>query len=74
MKLRHLGTDPDSVPDQSPSVYETDRDTYVVQGWKVTDHEALDSMRIPDHERVIEIPKRLMQFFPEVKQGHGANH
>jgi len=33
----------------SPTLFATDRHTYVVQGWKV-----------PDHETSVEIPKRLL--------------
>jgi hypothetical protein len=35
----------------SPTLYATDRDTYVVQGWKV-----------PDRETSVEIPKPLLRF------------
>lgn len=35
MEITFLGKE--SVPDQSPTLYATDRDTYVVQGWIVTD-------------------------------------
>lgn len=58
MKLRWLGTE--SGKTGCPSLYETDRNTYVVQGWKLTDAEALGQLDIPDHETVIEIPKALM--------------
>lgn len=70
MSLVFLGKDPDSPVNGSPTVYlDTERDTYVVQGWKVEDQERLAQMNIPGHETVIEIPKRLMQFFPEVQRG-----
>ena len=39
-----------------PSLYLTDRGTYVVQGWRVTDPEALAQLDIPDHETVVEVP------------------
>jgi hypothetical protein len=35
----------------SPTLYATDRDTYVVQGWAV-----------PDHEASVEIPMRLLEY------------
>lgn len=39
-----------------PSLYRTDRDTFVVQGWRVTDPQALAQLDIPDHETVVEVP------------------
>jgi hypothetical protein len=39
-----------------PSLYRTDRDTFVVQGWRVTDPQALSQLDIPDHETVVEVP------------------
>jgi hypothetical protein len=68
--LRMLGKDPNSGDDQSPTVYYDDvRDTYVLQGWKVLDEERLSHLDIPEHETVIEFPRRMMQFFPEVNGG-----
>ncbi|WP_411150216.1 hypothetical protein [Streptomyces sp. A30] len=45
---------------------------YILQGWRVEDAERLAQMNIPDHETVIEFPRRMMQFFPEVN-GDGAD-
>lgn len=39
-----------------PSLYRTDRGTFVVQGWRVSDPEALAQLDIPDHETVVEVP------------------
>jgi hypothetical protein len=67
MALRLLGKDPNSEGGGSPSVYYDDeQDTYVLQGWKLLDPERLPQADIPDHETVIEFPRRMMQFFPEV--------
>ena len=41
MRLTFIGKDPDSNPTGSPTVYRTDRDTWVVQGWMVTEPDAL---------------------------------
>ncbi|GAA4459311.1 hypothetical protein [Phytohabitans houttuyneae] len=74
MALRFLGKDPDSPNGESPTLYyDEDRDTYVFQGWKVTDAERLAQLDIPAHETVIEFPKRMMRFFPEVSGGGGAD-
>jgi hypothetical protein len=65
--LHLLGKDPGSPNGGSPTLYYDDeRGTYLVQGWKVLDAERLAQMDIPGHETVIEIPKHLTQFFPEV--------
>jgi hypothetical protein len=34
-----------------------------VQGWRVTDPEALAQMDIPGEETAVEIPDRMIQFF-----------
>ncbi len=61
MKLTFVGTT--STGGECPNLYETDRDTYVVQGWKVTDTDALVALRergLPDTETAVEIPKTLL--------------
>ncbi|MEV4513816.1 hypothetical protein AB0K00_33275 [Dactylosporangium sp. NPDC049525] len=74
MALVFLGKDPESMQGQSPTVYYDDeRDTYIVQSWKVTEPERLAQLDLPDHETVIELPRRMMQFFPEVNVGEGPN-
>lgn len=70
MKLEFLGKT--STPNDSPTLYGTDRGTYVIQGWKVTDSEALSQMRIPGHETCIEVPKDLMRYLP--REGHEADN
>jgi hypothetical protein len=45
-----------------------------VQGYLVTDPEALAQMRIPEGETVVEVPKRLMQYLPLEEQQHGEGH
>jgi hypothetical protein len=69
MKLTFLGKD--STPNDSPTLYETDRETYLVQGYVVTDPEALSQMRLPEGETVVEVPKRLMRYLPEEQHGEG---
>ncbi|MEO6081660.1 MAG: hypothetical protein ABIQ18_00945 [Umezawaea sp.] len=52
-------------PRTCPNLYETDRGTYLVQGYVVTDSEALATVRergLPDCEAVVEIPKALLAF------------
>jgi hypothetical protein len=73
MALKFLGKDPDSPVNDSPTIYDNG-DTYVIQGWRIVDPSVLAEVgEIPSHETVLEIPKRMMQFFPEVSGGDGAN-
>lgn len=60
MKLRFLGKN--STPDNSPTLYATDNDSYIVQGWIVTDPAILTTLSIGDDETVVEVPARLMSF------------
>jgi hypothetical protein len=65
MKLRHVGST--SKNGGCPELYATDRGTYVVQGTKVTDPEALATLRargLPDNETAVEIPAGLLDFAP----------
>lgn len=43
------------------------------RGGKVLDAARLAEMSIPDHETVIEFPKRMVQFLPEVGGGVGGD-
>ncbi|GAA1656908.1 hypothetical protein [Fodinicola feengrottensis] len=67
MRAKFLGKDPNSQVDNSPTLFATDRTdrvTYIAQGWKVTDAEALaDIGQVPDHETLIEIPEDVLTFY-----------
>ena len=63
MELTFVDKDPDSNPGDSPTLYRTDRGSWVVQGWVVTDPGVLGVMNIPDGETCVEIPDRLVPFF-----------
>ena len=58
MPLTFLGKE--SVPDQSPTLYATDRDSYIMQGWIVTDPEILAMITLSDGEAIVEVPAKLM--------------
>jgi hypothetical protein len=61
VKLRFLGST--SQEGQCPTLYATDRDTFVVQGWAVTDPEALGDLRdVLPGETFVEVPKALLRF------------
>jgi hypothetical protein len=62
MRLTLLGTS--SERGGCPTVYETDKGTLVVQGWKIPDAETLAQLDLPDHETAVEIPRSLLRFFP----------
>lgn len=64
MRLRFLGTTSDD--GQCPTLYATDRGTYVVQGNILTDAEALADLRhVLAGEAFVEIPKELLRFAEE---------
>ncbi|MFF2808646.1 hypothetical protein ACFVT2_16015 [Streptomyces sp. NPDC058000] len=74
MALLKLGKDPESPSGGSPTIYlDDEKDTYLVQGLKVREPERLSEMEIPSHETVVEIPRRMVQFFLEVKDGGGSD-
>lgn len=66
MKVTFLGTT--SKNGGCPTLFATDRGTYLAQGAKVTDPEALAEIQrlgLPDHETVVEIPAALLKFAPK---------
>jgi hypothetical protein len=67
MRARFLGKDPDSQIGNSPTLFATDRAdrvTYIAQGWKVTDPQALaDIGDVPDNETLIEIPEDVLRMY-----------
>lgn len=71
MHVRFLGKDPDSQEGQSPTLFatdRTDRKTYIVRGWVVTDPVALAEVGgNPPGEAVIEVPADVLRFAEEVR-------
>ena len=66
MKISFLGTT--SINGSCPNLYATDRGTYVVQGYKITDAESLATLHdrgMPDSETAVEIPAALLSFAPK---------
>jgi hypothetical protein len=67
MRARFLGVDPESGEGDSPTLFATDRTdrvTYIAQGWKVTDPQALaDVGPVPEHEGLIEIPEDVLKMY-----------
>lgn len=65
MRLTLVAKDPESFPGGSPTLFRTDRDSWVVQGWVVDDPDALAAMNIPAGEACVEIPDRMVPFFTQ---------
>lgn len=63
MRLTFIAKDPGSNPTGSPTLYRTDRSSWIVQGWMVKDPDVLTEMDIPEGESCVEIPDRLVPFF-----------
>ncbi len=51
----------DSNGGQSPTLYRTDRGTFVIQGYKVDDAEALETLSLPLNETAVEVPESLLR-------------
>jgi hypothetical protein len=64
-----LGTDPTSQYGSSPTLYATDRTdrvTFLLQGWVVTDPAALaDVGEIPSGEGLVEVPIEVLRFLAQ---------
>ncbi|MFE7615271.1 hypothetical protein [Streptomyces sp. NPDC057496] len=59
MKLRFLGKN--SNVGDCPTLYSTDRDTYLVQGWKIFANELLMQLDIPEGQTAVEVPTELFE-------------
>lgn len=63
MQLRFLGKETEG--GNSPTLWETDDDQYVIQGFTL-DAEAQGQVgNVPDGELVIRVPKKLMDLLPK---------
>jgi hypothetical protein len=60
VQLRFLGKE--STPTNSPTLYATDQDSYVIQGWIIVDLGVRARHTLPDDENLIEIPPALTQY------------
>jgi hypothetical protein len=59
MKLRFLGKN--STVGDCPTLYATDRDTYLVQGWKIFANDLLMQLEMPEGETAVEVPTELFE-------------
>jgi hypothetical protein len=60
VRLRFLGKN--STPTNSPTLYATDHDSYVVQGWIITDSDVLARHDLPEDETLVEVPPALLTY------------
>ncbi|WP_405593150.1 hypothetical protein [Streptomyces sp. NBC_01092] len=59
MKLRFLGKN--STPGDSPTLYASDKDSYVVQGWKIYAQDLLMQLDVPEGQTAVEVPTELFE-------------
>jgi hypothetical protein len=68
MQLRFLGKVTEG--GNSPTLFDTDQNMYLIQGWVVDDPETLSQLALPNGETAVIVPKALMNHLP--KGEHGA--
>jgi hypothetical protein len=66
MWLRFLGKQ--SSPGSSPTLWDTDQNRYVIQGFELGAEALAQFGEIPAGEAVIWVPKELMRHLPEVRR------
>lgn len=59
MKLRFLGKN--STPGDSPTLYASNQDSYVVQGWKIYAQDLLMQLDVPEGQTAVEVPTELFE-------------
>lgn len=67
MQLRFLGKETEG--GNSPTLFDTDEDMYVIQGWTVDDPDTLAQLRLPEGEIAVIVPKALMKHLPKEDDG-----
>jgi len=67
MQLRFLGKETEG--GNSPTLYDTDEDMYLIVGWTVDDQETLEQLKMPHGEGAVIVPKALMKHLPKEDDG-----
>ncbi|MFC4056680.1 hypothetical protein ACFOWE_00085 [Planomonospora corallina] len=68
MRLAFIGKTGGSNEGSCPALYKTDRGTYVVQGKRITDPQALADVRdLADDELVVEVPADVLALYREAQ-------
>lgn len=55
-----------------PTLYSTDHDSFVVQGWRVADPAAVAGLTLGSGESCVEVPHRLLTHLPKPEHDHSA--
>jgi hypothetical protein len=68
VRLTFVCKDPSSrTDDDCPAFYQTDRGTWVVQGWRITDRDVRDQLRnLAEDETYLEIPDGLVRLLVDM--------
>jgi hypothetical protein len=69
MRLRFLGKN--STPGDSPTLYASDQESYVIQGWKVFANDLLMQLDVPEGQTIIEVPTELFEHLAKDGQASG---
>jgi hypothetical protein len=72
VELRFLGRE--TTGGQSPTLYATDRGSYVVQGWIVTDTDILAMFDLAEDEALVDVYARLMTHLANGGLGGEVTH
>jgi hypothetical protein len=60
MEIKHLGG-PQTPSNDCPAVYQSDRGTYLVQGYRIPEEYRDRVQNLADNETVVEIPAHLVE-------------
>jgi hypothetical protein len=71
MRLRFLGKH--SSPGNSPTLWATDKDRYVIQGFLLGGDALAQVGDVPAGEAVIWVPRELMRYLPEARRNAARN-
>jgi len=72
VELRFLGRE--TTGGQSPTLYATDQDSFVVQGWIVTDAKILAMLDLAEDETLVEVYAQLMTHLAKDGLGGAVTH
>lgn len=65
MEIKHLGG-PQTPSNDCPAVYESDRGTYLVQGYRIPSEYLARVQNLSENETVVEIPASLVKIIKDL--------
>lgn len=65
MKVEYLGG-PKTPGDDCPAVYRSDRDTYLIQGYRIPEEYRAAVRNLSDNEDVVEVPAHLVEVIKQL--------